>query len=167
MVKKGLMGLILTFLWLIILQDLFNIKTVKPLSGYFTNPKDSVFSTSSWKKGGFQTGRENYLVYNFSLRADYVRLQNTLKYKLFYSTPLKEFAFGKEDQMFTTMQIESYLGNDSIPEKDIVRRVQYLKKIQDTLKKIGKELYVVIPPIKPEIFPELIPKKYPKKKQTQ
>lgn len=164
--KKSLLGLILLFLWLVILQDLFQFKSVRHLTGYFTHPKDSTFSIKSWKKGNFQMGRENYLQYSFSFRPDYVRLQNTLKYKLFNKTHLKEFAIGKDRELFTNMQIESYLGIDSIPEEDIKRKTGYLKQLQDTLHKLGKELYVVIPPIKPEILPEKIPSKFLKKNKT-
>ncbi len=164
LIKKGLLGLILFFLWFIIIQDLFNAKKVNPLYGYLTIPADPVFSTEKWKNGSFQIARENHLQQDFSLRPDYVRFYNTLKYRLFKKTNNeKYFTIGKNRHLHTTMQVKSYLGNDPISKKDMSQKIFFLKNLQDTLHKIGKEIYVVIPPIKPEIFPEHLPPNFSKK----
>lgn len=147
------------------LQDLFTWKQVRPLFGYNAKSRDTIFTCTNWELGTYQKMREAHLQQEFSLRGDYVRIHNTIQYKLFNATPDDQVVFGKNGELITTAQIQSYLGIDSAPQKEIKRKAFYISAIEDTLDKLGKKLYTTIPPNKLEIFPEYIPELYPKKTQ--
>jgi hypothetical protein len=162
-IKRGLLGIILLFLSLVMLQDLFEIKKVKPLYGYFIPAPDTVFTWQNWQKGKFQVTREQFLQEGFSFREDYVRLHNSIQFGLFKSTDVDWIVFGNHNQLMSKDQINAYLGVDSMSQKEINRNAYFIKALQDTLSKIGKRLYVAIPPNKVEIFPENLPSSYPEK----
>jgi hypothetical protein len=157
------MTAILLVLSLVILQDLFQFKVVYPLYGYYVPPQNIAFSWKNWKSGKFQQQRDEYLGKNFSLRNDFLRLNNSLHYTLFKSTQIDWIVFGLNGQLLDKNQVNAYLGIDSVPIKDIRRKSLYLKELNDTLQKLGKQITVVIPPNKPSIYPEYIPESFGKK----
>lgn len=154
------MATIIFILGLVILQDLFQFKNLTPLAGYYTNPNDVVFSWQDWKQGKYQQQKEEYLSKCFHLRDDFVRLNNTLHYSLFKTSNIDWVVFGKQHQLMDKKQVDAYLGKDAIPIEEIKQTTQYLKEVQDTLKKLGKQIFVVVPPNKPSIYPEYIPKTF-------
>lgn len=157
------MASIIFVLGLVILQDLFQFKKVIPLAGYYTNPKDVAFTWQDWKQGKYQQQKEEYLSKCFHLREDLVRLYNSIHYSLFKTSNIDWVVFGKQHQLMDKTQIDAYLGKDAIPSEEIKQITQYLKEIQDTLEKVGKHIFVVIPPNKPAIYPEYIPENFEKK----
>jgi hypothetical protein len=160
--KRTLVATILVFMGLVLLQDLFPFKKFSPLVGVHEVPKDTTFSWENWKAGKYQSRRDAYLAQCFNLRNDFVRLHNSIQYYLLGKSEVKQVVLARQHHLMDKKQVESYLGLDALPAKEIERTAFYLKKVQDTLQTLDKKIFVVMVPEKPIIYPELIPRTFKK-----
>jgi hypothetical protein len=155
--KRTLVATILVFMGLVILQDLFQFKKVWPLAGAPPPPADTSFSWENWKARKYQTRRDLYISQGFHLRSDFVRFYNSLEYTFFGKSTTNRVVIARQHHLMDKKQVEAYLGYNVIPEKDIENTGIWVHKIQDTLAKLHKKIYVVLVPDQPTIYPELIP----------
>jgi len=158
--KKIIGGVILAFLFLPIIQDITHFIYIKPLGGYIEKVKSPEFSATDWFERNFQEKKEKYLNQEFGFRNFLVRLHNQFCYQIFKEAYAKWVVVGKENYLYELGYIDSYYGRDFIGDEKIKEQAGKLKFIQDTLRKLNKNLVIVIAPSKASFYPEYIPKEY-------
>ena len=149
------------FLFLIItlpsLQHCFNFIDSGKLNGNFESNPDVQFSYQKWWDGNYQVQKANYLNDSIGFRQDLVRFNNQLYYYLFRQLHSTEVYLGNDGQLFTKVHVDEYFGVDQVGI-DTVRTVLIkLKKIQDTLERLGKTMVWAFAPSKVYYVPKDIP----------
>lgn len=148
---------ILGFLFLPLAQELFNLMDIKPLDGAVEKADKPVFYIRQWLSGDFQKKKEKYIEQEFGFRNFLVRLNNQLAFGLYNKAKANNVIIGKENYLYEAAYIDAYYGKNYIGDELILDKVSKLKFISDTLKKLNKNLIVIIAPGKASFFPEYIP----------
>ncbi len=162
-IKKTAFVILLLVLLFPILQQGFNLITVKPLKGAIVNAQDSTFSLETWLSGTYQTTKEKFLNDNFGFRNIMIRVNNQLAFSFDKIALANGVIIGKENYLYEEGVINSYLGKDFCGEKSLNEQIDKLKAVHDSLKARGIDLIVVSVPNKAFFFPEYIPDRYGKK----
>ena len=115
------------------------------------------FTPQSWWDGTFQQDRDALINDSIGLRPDLVRMNNQLDYWLFRKLNGSSVVLGKDDYLFEHDYINEYNGLDYMGDSAVLETCVRLKKLQDTMAKLGKTLLVVHAPSKAYYFPEKIP----------
>jgi hypothetical protein len=158
--KRTLLGLVLAIWLLPFYQDHCPFVEFKKLEGWVTySPNDSL-SWDKWFDGSFTSKKEDYIKEQFGLRNFFLRARNQVFYSLFKVPTASGVVIGKDNMLYEEKYIESYMGRDFIGEKAMRERMQKLKFVSDTLKKLNVDLIVCFAPGKPTYYPEYIPDKY-------
>lgn len=166
-IKEIIFVVLISGLFLPLLQELLSFGNEKPLKGAIVEPNRTEFSFGSWFSGDFQTTEEKYLNESFGFRTWAYRLHNQVLFWLFKKTNARSVVVGKNNYLFESDYIKAYYGDDFIGEDKMSARVQKLKFISDTLERLNKKLVIVFAPNKARFFPEYIPDAYSgRKKQT-
>ena len=158
--KNGLLMLIMSIIFLPLLQNKLNLWEIKPLKGAIQNEEEGTFSKNNWFSGTFQDIQEKHLNAMFGFRNDLVRLNNQITYSLFNKAKANDVIIGKENYLYEKSYIDAYVGNDFLGEDSIANTIKQLKFISDTLSKLNKHLIIVLAPGKASFYPEYIPDKY-------
>ena len=158
--KTYILVFVMLVICLPILQDLTHFTAVRPLSGAIEKIRSPEFTLASWFERDFQDKKEKYINQEFGLRNILVRLHNQLCYWIFDEAYAKWVVVGKSNYLYESGYIDSYYGKDFVGDEVINGQVHKLKFLQDTLKKLGKDLIVVITPGKASFFPEYIPNRF-------
>ncbi len=156
-IKNCLFAGILLLLFLPMLQDKLNIFDLKPLQGAVETVEKPNFHYSEWKMGNYQKQYEDYLNHNFGFRSTLIRLNNQQAYTFYKEAKANGVIIGKENYLFEKNYLKAYLGTDYIGEKAIREQVTKLRQLQDTLKKLNKDILMVFAPGKGSFFPEYLP----------
>jgi hypothetical protein len=151
--------LILIFILLILplVQVKFKIVNLTPLKGAISTPEKKYFNFSDWFSGVYQQSEENYLNETFGFRNLFVKINNQLAYSLFKEAKAKGVVIGKENYLYEENYIKAYYGIDFIGKDSIKNRMQRIKYIQDTLKKLNKSLILIFAAGKGSFYPEYFP----------
>jgi hypothetical protein len=157
--KSILCGLMLIWIFPFI-QSNFHLFTENKLKGEFNKAPDADFNTQLWLDGQYSQAKEKYLNEQFGLRNFFVRLKNQVYFSLFGIVNAKDVVKGKDGVFFEEKYIKSYYGEDFVTDEIIKKRFDKLKFVQDTLKKLNKDLIVVFAPGKATFYPEFIPDSY-------
>ena len=156
-IKKGLLGGVLVFLLLPMIQGALNIFELEPLKGAIAATEKPVFTKYGWKTGEFQQQYETYLNNTFGFRSLLIRLNNQQAYSFYNEARANGVIIGKDNYLYEENYIRAWQGTDFSGEAAIREQVYKLKQIQDTLKKLHKDLLVVFAPGKASFFPEFLP----------
>lgn len=136
-----------------------------PLSGYVA-PNDEVgLSLESWFSGKFQGNKDKVLAENFGFRNTLVRLYNEVNYSIFNKSSSPYLIVGKERYLYEEWYIKAHYGMDYLGMDSIRKKLELLKKVQDTLTALNKTLITVYAPGKGAFYPEHIPYQWTKLKQ--
>lgn len=159
---KTAKGRILFFLFFVLafpaLQQNLAFFKSGDLTGAYTNTVNPSFRWNKWWDGSYQTQKNAYLNDNAGCRQDLVRVNNQLDYSLFKKFHTGEgLLLGKNDCFFQEYYINEYKGLDFAGDEVIKNELIKLKKIQDTLEKLGKTFVFVFAPSKAWYFPEYFP----------
>jgi len=102
---------------------------------------------------------DEYYSDNFDLRNQLLAFNSNLKFKMFNKPPVNGKAFlGNDGWMFITKhQMDTYLGNTMVDEKELIEYYNIIKFREHFLDSIGCKYYVVIAPVKTSIYPEFLP----------
>lgn len=131
-----------------------------PLGGASgSHPKQDI-TLSDWLDGTYQTKTDKYCTDSFGLRSPMVRFVNQLDYSLFGKANAHYVVIGKNNCLYETPYVETYLGMDFSSDTEISGNVRKLNMVRDTLQKLGVELQVIFAPGKGSYFPEFIPDYY-------
>ena len=156
-IKKGLF----IFLLLIILAPLAEQSTnfihSMKLSGAYITALEPEFNFEDWWSGKFQEAKSKSLNDQVGFRPDFVRINNQIDYSLFSKLHFSYGVLGKNNTIWDGAYIDAYQGYDFIGHDTILKRAYKLKKVQDTLQKLGKTLVLVNAPNKAFFYPEYLP----------
>lgn len=115
------------------------------------------FSWKEWWDGNFQKGKDQYLNDHIGFRPDLVRLNNQLNLWLYGKLMPGGVTMDEEGYLYYTEYTEEYTGQSYEGEEHPKETLWKLKKIQDTLERLGKTVVFVYAPSKPYYFPEYLP----------
>jgi hypothetical protein len=166
-IKQYLFGGIMILLLLPMLQEGLTIFKLEPLKGAIETFEKPTFTFDTWKSGDFQKNYEKYVNNNFGFRSTFIRINNQQAYSFYNEAKANGVVIGKENYLFEKNYLKAYLGTDFIGEKAIEIQVFKLKKIQDTLQKLNKDLLMIFAPGKGTFFPEYMPDYCEKQKRDK
>lgn len=163
-IKKGLLVFAFTILLLPLLQQQLQLVDSGPLYGYYTNAEDVAFSWQKWFDGSYQAGKNNFVNDHTGFRPDLLRLNGQINFSLFQKLSYGSIALGNNGYLFYTDYIEAYCGRDFAGYQLPLQKMTKLRRVQDTLAKLGKTFILVYAPCKAWYYAENIPynMKYPK-----
>ena len=156
-IKNALLLLALMLLALPMVQNKFNLLPLEPLKGAITVPEKKYISVNRWFSGTYQQYEEKYITETFGFRPFFVRLTNQLRFSLFGKQSANSVIIGKNGYLFEEGYINAYFGQDYIGTDSIRQRIERLSYINDTLKKLGKNIILVFAAGKGSFYPEYIP----------
>lgn len=162
-------GRLLALLMLIIafplLQQSFPFFESGKLGGAIKEVGDSTFNWNKWWDGSYQAQKNDYLNDNTGCRPDLVRINNQLDYWLFNKYHAYGVVKGKDDYLFEEMYLNEYNGLDFLGVDNIRRKIFRMKKIQDTLEKMGKTFVFIYAPSKAWYYPDKFPRNMEQKER--
>lgn len=158
---KTARGRLLLFLALIISLPIlnYNFKFIESgkLDGVSPKPEFAPFSLKSWWDGSFQQQRNTLMNDSIGFRPDLVRMNNQIDYWLFGKINASTIILGSDDYLFGRMYIDEYNGISYMGDTTIIKVCVKIKKIQDTMDKLGKTFMMVYTPSKAYYFADKIP----------
>lgn len=158
--RKYLYIVILSLLFLPLIQQNVNWFSFEKLNGAFVLAEKPVFSIDSWWKGEYTKKYDAYLTDNHGFKEFFVRSYNQFYYSVFNTTKSTTCAVGQENQLFLNYYVDSYLGKDFVGKEKIERTVDKIKFVQDYLAFKGISLITVFAPGKGGFYSGLLPVKY-------
>jgi len=156
-IPKVLFVLMLLILVLPYLQDELHLVELTPLHGALNSTEKCSFSIQKWISGEYQEKQEQYINENFGFRNLFIRINNQIAFSLFNKAKANGVIIGKNNYLFEEAYIKAYYGTDYIGTDSILKRIQKLKYIQDTLQKLHKDLIIVFTAGKGSYYPEYFP----------
>lgn len=159
-IKTLLFGAIVLLLWIPMIQQNFTFYEERPLKGAVVAKEKPQLTVDNWFSGKYQDSLNSFLNQHFGFRNTLVRLNNQKIYELYNIAKANGVIIGKENYLYEENYIKAYLGTDFIGEKKIRAHVEQLKFVQDTLKKLNKDIIFILAPGKGSFFPEYIPEDY-------
>ena len=161
--------LLMTLLFLPLLQQCLHPFKMKPLNGVFVPTEVPELTFDNYKSGKWQAKVEPYISENFGFREPVIRLYNQYVYDFFNKTYSEEAAVGKDgwlyhkgvvNQYYGLMNSQYNLSNEEF-KNNLDIEIRSLKKIRTILKEYGVELMAFTLPVKSYIYPEhLLPHHY-------
>lgn len=158
--KQVVFAAIIVLLFLPMVQHKFRFFEEKPLNGSFELSAKPAWTKTSWFKGEYQEKQDKYIAEHTGFYPSWVRLYNQWNYSLFDVVKANGVIAGKEHYLFEENYILAYYGSDFAGDAKIIETSRKLKLVQDTLRKKGIDLVVVLAPGKASYLPEYIPDKY-------
>lgn len=152
--------IIFFFSGLHLLQSKYHFVKGGELKGDIRQPENPHFSFKNWFSGEFQKTEEEFLNTSFGFRYLYVRVNNQIAYSLFNVVKANGVIIGKDNYLFEENYIKAYYGTDFIGKDSISHRMERLKFISDTLKKLNKNLILVFAAGKGSFYSEYFPDRY-------
>lgn len=162
-IKKGLFTLLVLMLVLPAIQARFTLINERPLTGAFEGadpPSFDNYTNPSWLSGDFQSTFNLRLEQNIGFRNSLVRMHNQLNFDLFNQANAEGVVIGKDRMLFEEDYIREYLGMYYVGDTVWQKKAYQLRKVQDTLRAMGKQLLVILEPGKGSFYPELFPRQY-------
>ena len=164
-IKEILLIFILLVLVFPAIQKMFNIIKVEWLKGAIIKIDKKELTTYNWFSGEYQEQSEKYFNENFGFRNAFIRLNNEIGFDFFRKAKANGVIIGKNDYLFEENYIKAYYGTDFIGKDSIDQRMDRLKYVQDTLKKLNKNIILIFAAGKGSYYPEYIPDKFRVKKR--
>jgi len=159
-ILKVLFYSILVLLFIPMIQEEYQWVKVGALEGYHpTVPKDSALTADTWLTGSYQVAKERYRERFFGFRNWGIRVHNQTQYSLYNASEVDNVVIGQNNYLYGVDYIEAYMGNDFVGEDVIQAKLERFKRLQDTLSKLGKHLFVIVTPNKADYFSEYLPVK--------
>lgn len=136
-------------------------KDDKPnLVGLVINDTKPKLNNDTWFSGEYQSQTDDYNNDHWAFKESFVRLNNQFYYQAFNQIRVNSFVLGKENYVYSESYIFSAFGDDYIGQEKIRTKLQKAKILQDTLKKKGIDLLLVLAPGKGEYCIEQVADKY-------
>lgn len=157
-IKKGLLAFLMALMLLPLLQMNFHFIDSGRLYGFYSSASNVGFNVTSWWRGTYQEKKQAYLNDNVGFRPDLIRLVSQVDFSLFHSNRFGA-EVGADHSLWFRNYIDAYTGRDYTGYQPIAERLHKLKKLQDTLARLGKTLILVHAPNKGYFYPELLPGK--------
>ncbi len=155
--RRIILFVLLAFLFVPLIQHKFLVFQVDKLKGAVVTNADTSFTLSSWWNGTYQQQKTLFLNDDEALRPTLVRLNNQFDYSIFQKVHAREVVLGKDDYLFENAYINEYYGLDYLGDEEVNREIGMLKKIQDTLERLGKTFVYVYGGSKAYYYPDKLP----------
>ena len=161
-----LFTILLTFLWLPLLQEQFDIIKIDPLKGFTEKTESPKLTYKSYSEGKYQAQLEKYVSENFGFRESVIRIYNQYVWSVFNKTYIKFLVPGKDNWLYYFGAVKDYYGTEqysaySTPEKakdDFDKNTMMMCQIRNILKDYGIEFLSFMAPSKVYVYPEFLPK---------
>lgn len=127
------------------------------LNGAVSGIANPSFSWDSWWEGKYQQQKNAYLNDSTGCRADLVRLTNQIDFLLFKKLHARSVVIGKGQCLFEQEYINEYYGLDFTGEDKMQAALVQLRKVQDTLTRMGKTFVFLYAPSKAYYFAAQLP----------
>lgn len=158
LLKRILLGIVIFALVVPAIQHKLRIVKVKPLNGAIKDVQKPSLSAKTWFNATFQDSTTDYLNQKVGFRNVMVRTYNQGHFSLFNRARANGVIVGKENYLYEENYIRAYYGEDFRGEEEIRTQIKKLKRVSDTLEKLGKHIVVMLAPGKASFFPEYIPR---------
>lgn len=152
-----------SILFIPILQMQKTIFELEPLDGAITKADNPIWSTESWFEQSYQNKFESFVNDSIGFRSTFVRFYNQIQFSLFSKANARYVVVGRDNYLFETKYIEAYYGDNFLGCDSIKASTKQIKKLQDTLSKMGKTFVVCIAPGKGHFYPDKIPSRFGEK----
>lgn len=111
----------------------------------------------NWLYGTFQDSLQDYLESNYGFRNYFIRSRNQIYYSFFNEPKSQGVIVGKNGVLYEKNYLDEYVGINFAGDTYFQDHAFKLKSVQDTLKKLGKDLVIVIAPGKASMYPNDFP----------
>jgi len=140
----------------------YQFKWIKlnPLNGYYLDATKIKFTWKDWFSTTYQEKQDKYLNDHFGFRTSFVQINHQLRFSLFNKVKTAWVTVGKENYLYEFNYIKAVYGVDFIGYDSIATRMQKLKSVQESFRKLDKNLIVVLALGKGSFYPEYIPDNY-------
>lgn len=141
----------------------------KPLTGAFVKteiPGLDSLNGKNWFDGTFQQALTDGIEAHIGFHNTLLRLYHQVEYSLFGLAHADGVIAGKGGELFEEDYIKAYLGEYYVGEEVWLNKVQQLKAVQDTLRRLGKTFAVILEPGKGSLYPERFPDHYASKPKS-
>jgi hypothetical protein len=165
-IKAIVLLVLLIILSFPLLQAKFNFVHTSPLKGAVVKAENAFLNINDWFSGSYQERKEKYLNDNFGFRNIFIRINNQISFWFFKKAKANGVIIGRKNYLFEENYLKAYYGIDYIGFDSIFHRLQRVKFVQDTLKKIDKDLFLVFAAGKGSFYPEFFPRNYKAEKST-
>ncbi|MBR4135681.1 MAG: hypothetical protein IKU03_04625 [Bacteroidales bacterium] len=156
--KAILYTLFLVALLLPILQMHIHFFDEPTLGGTFVPHEKPALTAKDWFNGSFQPAYEQYINDTLGFHPNMVRCRNAFLFKVFRQTSAQNVVIGQNDYLYEQGYIDAHYGTDYIGVDSILRQVQKIRALQDSLAARDKILVVFLAPSKADFYPEYIPR---------
>lgn len=124
------------------------------------NNPDSLLNKNTWLSGEYQQLKDDYNNDHWAFKELFVRLNNQFYFDAFNQIRVNSFVMGKDDYVYSENYIFSAFGDDYVGRERIMTKLEKARVVQDSLKRKGIDLVLVLAPGKGEYCTEQIPDKY-------
>ena len=158
-------AVLITLLFLPIVQGCFNIFHFEPLQGAYVKTSKPALTFDNYANGKYQANIEKYVSENHGFREPIIRIYNQYLWDFYKKTYADDVVRGKNGWLFFNKNVESYYGtfqhryfSDNYVAKNAYDiNIRTLNKLRHVLQEVGIEFLAYISPDKCFVFPELIP----------
>ena len=164
--KSAIWLTLLITLILPLIQTEFGIPIVPKVDGWYHKLANPEFTIQSYLNGEYQKKKEEYNRQNVGYKRFFVKPYNQFYYSFFNEAKANGVIVGKDNYLFETPYINEYMGTSYIGYDSILRKIEKLEKLNDTLQKKDIQLIVLLAPGKASFYPEFLPGKYDIEKRT-
>jgi hypothetical protein len=106
------------------------------------------FTTFNFNQLIYQDSLEKYISQHFGFRKTVLRLRNQVYYSVYNQAPDAKLFLGKNKTVYENLYVDEYFGNTWAGEDYSRRMITDMKRLQDSLARHHKMLFVVIAPSK-------------------
>ncbi len=154
--KRWLVYVLLLIVLLPLAEQQFGfIKSGPLLCGSKQNPNTKL-TLRAWWDGTYQNAKSLYLNDSVGFRPDLVRLSNQLDFSLFRKLSAGDI-IGYDGYVFGREDVTEYCGSPYMGEEVIRAELIKVKRLQDTLQRLGKTFIFAYAPSKAHCMPAQIP----------
>jgi alginate O-acetyltransferase complex protein AlgJ len=159
--KKNNIFVMTVFLAAIILPLVFSDKTggkVSTTENRYLAAFPTILTTDMKLAPGIQNGLENWINDNAGFRTQIKKLQATIDYRVFHTSPSSLVHIGKDGWFFYTGDHNLDIETGTYPiTLDLLNKIKVNQEnIQQALKEKGIEYVIVLTPSKVSVYPEYI-----------
>ncbi|MFA7081594.1 MAG: hypothetical protein WC135_03180 [Bacteroidales bacterium] len=166
-IKYILFYLLVALALLPLIQQVYPFVKVDKLNGEFEKVAKPKLLLNDWLSGDFQTQFDNFTNDTIGFKPFFVRTYGQVNYSVFSTSGNKGLVVGKEGYVYELNYINAYNGINYVGQEKIDSLIFKLEKIQDTLKKLNKEIIVILAPTKADFYSEYIPDRYSVMKKSK
>jgi hypothetical protein len=155
--RSVLLGLVVLALLFPMIQDITHVLKPHPLKGASAPAPYKKFTWQSWWDASYQDTIGDYIKQNTGVRTNLIRLIDQIDFSILGYIHANGLVVGKKEYLFEDWYIKCYRGEISTPYHNCAERLYKLRKVQDTLSKLGIAVVTIEAGSKVSYYPEYFP----------